>query len=867
MRGAVPSLPVTKRETQQVRHLLVIQDQESRRSISLEAATYSIGRHPTNSIVLHSPRVSRQHAILLRFSDPETDNYFFRIVDGNLQGKRSFNGITVNGKACFSHILKHQDLVVFGQDVKARYHIISNLSNTGFSRYSQAAQSASLPARSTDTLPFQPIAPSSTELKNLSEAALIRLSSFPELIPHPILEIDLLGRITYLNPALLAEFPELPEGNHPLLEGLPEFARRGQRFQVREVRVGDRIVEQSIQCLSESRLIRSYLVDITQRKQAEQALRESEERYAAAARGANDGLWDWDLRTDIIYFSPRWKSMLGWEETEIGNHPQEWWQRVHPEDLAQLQQDLQNHLQGLRPHFENEHRLRHRDGSYRWMRSRGLVLGEQPQLSSRIAGSLMDITEYRQAQERILHDALHDAMTGLANRTLMMDRLNQSIHRSSRRSQYLFAVLFLDLDRFKVINDSLGHLAGDQLLIGIAQRLRSCLRQEDTIARFGGDEFAILLEDLQDVHQAVRTAERIQGELSLPFRLANNEVFTSASIGIALSTQPGQTAEDLLRDADTAMYRAKSLGKARHEIFCPELRGEAIALLQLETELRQALEREEFQAYYQPIVDLTTGQMSGFEALVRWQHPERGLLVPGAFWTVAEETGLINGISEWILEQSCRQMRLWQQQFPISSALTLSVNFTGQQFTQADLLEKLNNTLTQTGFLPHCLNLEITESALMKSTETLISLLQKLKVLGIKLHLDDFGTGYSSLSYLHRFPIDVLKIDRSFIADLGSNGSTGIVNTILTLAQSLQMEVVAEGIETLEQLTQLKQLQCPYGQGYLFAQPMSQQQVESLLAKDSLCLWDKSYTRGDRPPATNPVHPPQFWGSGDNVVG
>ncbi len=830
-----------KRPEEQIRHLLVVQDTNGRRTIPLESGTYSIGRHPSNTIVLNSPLVSRQHAVLLRVTDPETGNFIFRLIDGDLQGKRSANGIKVNGKACHSHILKHRDSITFGGDVRARYHAISNLSDAGFTRYSQEAKNASLPVAARESLPYLPSSVSPHQARDLSEAAIFRLSSFPELSPSPIIEMDQLGRLTYLNPAAIREFPELQTSNphHPLLERLLVLAESApQKLHVREVALGDSYYEQAIQILPEANLIRCYVTNITERKLAQLALQESEERYAMAAEGANDGLWDWNLRTNEIYFSDRWKQMLGLPIPDCPPVPETWFGRIHPEDRVHVQVEIQQHLEGQRSFLECEFRILHEDGGLRWMRVRGLARRDAEDAPYRMAGSLTDITEYRLIQEQILHDALHDAMTGLPNRILMMDRLGQAIQRAKRRNSYLFAVLFLDLDRFKVLNDSLGHLVGDQLLIGIAQRLVRCLRAEDTIARLGGDEFAILLDEVGSMEFACQVAERILTELRRPFVLEGHEIFTGVSIGIAFNNQDHLQPEDLLRDADTAMYRAKSLGKDRYEVFSTAMRVEALALLQLETELRRAVERQEFVVYYQPIIDLAAACICGFETLIRWQHPERGIISPAEFMDVAEETGLILPMSWWVLETACQQMQHWSGQFPQALDLSISVNLTGQHFVQADLVSRLDRILAETGFAPNRLRLEVTETILMENTELAVQALEALRARGIQIYMDDFGTGYSSLSYLHRFPIDTLKIDRCFISPLLHHDiqGGGIVQTILTLAKSLHLNVVAEGVETEVQCQALQRMGCAYAQGYLFSRPLSSEQVENILAADSLVV-------------------------------
>lgn len=438
-----------------------------------------------------------------------------------------------------------------------------------------------------------------------------------------------------------------------------------------------------------------------------------------------------------------------------------------------------------------------------------------------------DITERKKAEERLQHDAFHDALTGLPNRALFLDRLSVIV--AKRRRYYLFAVLFLDLDRFKVINDSLGHMAGDQLLEDVARRLESCLRPGDTVARFGGDEFAILLDDIKDVSDSIRIAERIQTDFAAPFRLEEQDVFTSVSIGIALGATGFDSPDDLLRDADTAMYRAKLQGKARHEVFDKEMHSRAVALLKLETDLRRAVERQEFSIAYQPIVALQTGKIIGFEALLRWQHPERGLVYPAEFIAMAEETGLIVPISRWVMQQACSQLCAWQKH-PQCAGLTISINLSGKHFMQRDLLNHITQTLKETALDPALLKLEITESVLMQNADAAATTMFKLKALNVEIHIDDFGTGYSSFSYLHRFPFDTLKIDRSFVSRMAVNEeSLEIVRTMMMLARNLGKEVIAEGIETTRQLALLRELECNNGQGFHFSQPVDHSKAEALI--------------------------------------
>ena len=575
-----------------------------------------------------------------------------------------------------------------------------------------------------------------------------------------------------------------------------------------------------------------------ERKRAERALRESEQRYALAALGANDGLWDWDLMSDRVYFSPRWKAMLGFAEAEVGECTEEWLERIHEDDRATFRVHLEHHLEGLTPHLQCEYRMRHRDGEYRWMLCRGIAVRGCEGCAQRMAGSQTDIHERKQAEEQLYHDALHDALTGLPNRVLLMDRLERALERTRREPSAVCAVLFIDLDRFKNVNDSLGHLAGDHLLVECARRLMTDRRPGDTLARLGGDEFILLLEGVSGLEDAVHVVERIQEQFAHAFEILGHDLYMAASIGVAMGSKEYQRPEDLLRDADNAMYQAKARGKACYSVFDASMHTRAVAFLQVETSLRRAIDRQNFLIYYQPVVCLQSGELVGFEALLRWQHAERGLILPADFIPLAEETRLILRIGDWVLREACRQLQAWRRKQAGLERVHIAVNVSSKQFSEENLVARVAGILTETGLPANSLVLEITESVIMENMELAAAKLRELRSLGIRISMDDFGTGYSSLSYLHRFPVDTLKIDQSFVRHMGEAGeSVEIVRAILSLARTLHLDVVAEGTETQAQADILQSLGCPHSQGYLYSVPLPKQQASALLRQHGLGRW------------------------------
>jgi diguanylate cyclase (GGDEF)-like protein/PAS domain S-box-containing protein len=554
----------------------------------------------------------------------------------------------------------------------------------------------------------------------------------------------------------------------------------------------------------------------------------SEERYALAVRAANDGIWDWDLTRDRIYFSPRWQAILGRPEGPGDDDPRTWFELVHAGDVLRLQAAIEAHLEGRTPHLQSEHRMRHADGSWRWVLTRGLAIRGVDGQPTRMAGSLSDITERRMAQQRLQHDALHDTLTGLPNRALFVDRLGQTLQRSMRDPTGC-AVLFLDIDRFKLVNDSLSHGVGDSLLIALAGRMSAALRPGDSVARMGGDEFTVLLEEVVEPEDAVVVADRILASLQHPFEIDGNQLFVTASVGIAIS-EPGLEPADLLRNADIAMYDAKRRGRSRSAVFDESMHRRVVDRLTRETELRQVVECSLLGIHYQPIVDLSSGEICGLEALARWPA-DWAPVSPAEFIQVAEETGVIGALGQHVLCSALETLAAWRREGLVGDEVCMSVNLSGRQLDDPGLAEQVKAAIDAVALPAQALTLEITESTLMHEVERTQLLFSEVCGTGVGLHLDDFGTGYSSLTALHRFPVDALKIDRSFVAtiDDAPDGNDVIVRSTVALAHSLGLPVIAEGIESSDQLQRLRSLGCEYGQGYLFSPALSAEDTRTLL--------------------------------------
>ncbi|MEA5509011.1 EAL domain-containing protein [Crocosphaera sp. UHCC 0190] len=567
--------------------------------------------------------------------------------------------------------------------------------------------------------------------------------------------------------------------------------------------------------------------DITESLKAKLELKKSEKRFRRAIIHAPLPIIIHAEDGEVLQINDTWTELTGYTHQQIPTIAQ-WTEKAYGE-TKEIARSIIDNLYSLNNKIdEGEITIKTAQGAEKIWHFSSAPLGRLADGRRMVISMAIDVTERKKAEEQLRHDALHDSLTDLPNRLLLMERLEQSIQRAKRHKNYRFALIFLDLDRFKLINDSLGHVVGDHLLIRIASHLKNCVRVLDTVARLGGDEFIILLDDLQEEIEALHIAERIIEALKTPFKIGDRDVFTTASLGIAFNKQEDENAYHILRNADLAMYKAKEKGKSCYVIFDQKMHVQAQKLLDLETNLRLALKHQEFLLYYQPILSLSTRNLAGFEALVRWQHPQKGLISPAHFIPVAEETGLIIPLGEWVLLESCRQLKGWQEQFAQFQHLKISVNLSSQQLKDHQIIEKIDNILSQTGLDANCLKLEITESILMENKSIARDILLQLKERGIEISIDDFGTGYSSLSYLHHLPVDSLKIDRSFVINMNQHqDNMRVTEAIITLAHHLQLDVIAEGIETEKDLQQLRDLGCEFGQGYLFSKPLSGKEIEA----------------------------------------
>ncbi|ACK71527.1 diguanylate cyclase/phosphodiesterase [Gloeothece citriformis PCC 7424] len=689
------------------RHIFLIEDQKARRLITLEKQTYTIGRESSNDIVIYERVVSRHHATLLKVNKNSTgQKYSYRIVDGDLQGNPSTNGLIVNGRNCETHDLKHGDVILFGGQAKASYFIVSSAIDIALFNEVESDQLAELLDNYENKVPGEEenkstaIWPANEE-NIYQEEDLNRLASFPELSPNPIIEISFQGEITYINPAANLQFNNLQQLqlDHPILMGLLDQSKNTQgNLLLREVQVEESIYEQYVHYLPNHQLIRSYLFDITERKRTEQKLK---------------------------------------------------------------------------------------------------------------------------------YQAFHDVLTGLPNRIWFNQQLIAALNNAKRQETPL-AILFLDLDGFKNINDTLGHTFGDQVLQKFGKRLLGSVRAGDTVCRWGGDEFVVLLPYISHTEDSIKLAQRILDVLKHPFEIQKQQFYIKTSMGISIYPQDGEDGETLLKNADAALYRAKERGRNHFQFYSTTMTTKASLVLRLENLLHRALENQELSLYYQPQVKIKTGEITGIEALLRWTHPELGQVSPHKLIPLAEQTDLIIPIGQWALKTACQQSLDWQKLG--IKPLPIAVNFSARQFQQPNLVTLINQVLEETGLAPNLLELEITETTIMQNEDFARQALEELRQMGVHISLDDFGTGYSSLSYLQKFPLTTLKIDQCFTHSLKDNPQDlAIISAIITLGNHLQLRVIAEGVETLQQLEILQRLHCQEAQGFWFSRPLNSEDITQLL--------------------------------------
>ena len=867
-------------ETEKIRHLLVVQDPKGQRTLPLLEATYSLGRDLRNAIVLYSPSVSRQHAILLRVTIPNTDQYGFRIIDGNFQGKKSTNGLFVNGNKCLHHNLQNGDVIAFDSHTQAKYYVITNLSEQIFSESCQTGDLSNFLSGKVNSVSHVSKAiMENINFETASETALARLASFPELIPNAIIEMDLAGRVTYVNPAAVAKFPNLRQiaQEHPILtQLLTAVKNQAQNSFVREVTIGNQIFEQSVHYLPESDLIRTFIIrEITEQKQAELELKQRDRLLQAVAEAANYLLaeMNYDLAIEKAL------AALG-EATNVErvylfqNHPHP----VSGEMSISMQCEwIKSGAETPHSHWQNQ--SYQTPGLERWYSKLfqgetisdftqifspeeqkllmgdniksllfvplrletqfwgclGLVECKSERYWSRheesslitMAASISGARQRQQIEEKIRYQAMHDLLTGLPNRLQFNDILNQGIQKIIQQEESI-AVMFLDLDRFKIINDTLGHTIGDDLLKIAAQRIRDTIRIEDVVARWGGDEFTIFLPRVTEIPPIIQIAKNILQTLEDAFYINGHELYISSSIGIALLGKDSPDAETLIQHADAALYYAKNEGRNNYQFYKESLSQKNPELLKLEKNLRHAMKRKELMLYYQPRVNITTGKITGMEALLRWNHPEMGVISPAVFIPLAEKSGLIISIGEWALRQACMQNKAWQDAG--YQPITIAVNLSPGQFRQPKLVEILTDILTETQLKPEFLELEITETTAIADINFTTVALQNLAEMGLFLSIDDFGTGYSSLNRLKVLPFHNLKIDQSFIRELTTDPKVAhIIQAIVTLGQSLGLRLIAEGVEHPAELEFLRSINCDEVQGYLLYRPLSVEQATEVL--------------------------------------
>lgn len=806
-------------------HILIIEDEFSKRVFALEDKIYSLGRDGKNDLVIRDPQVSRYHATLINLKEPKRNNIFYKIIDGDLEGKKSRNGVIINGNLVEEHILNHGDLIFLGGKSKGSYYIISNLAMLSFliDKQELVNKNINLEEVSKSTIPSQEYL---YNLNDLNREELIRLASFPELNPTPILEINYLGEITYINATASLRFTNIYENTlaHPIFADLIEETKNKQGSLIRrEIQIEAEYFEEYIHYLAERKLIRIYLFDITERRKIEKALQESEARYRAVVRQTSDGILLVDVVSEkIIEANSAYCNLLGYTSAEI--------QQLTLKDIIEEPTDFSQQLQSIikqKRDFFGESVLRRQDGCLIEVEINVSVIYYQNQQA--FCFTVRDITQRKRDKELLEYQAFHDSLTSLPNRSLFQKQLNYALVDAQSNNRAI-AVMFLDIDHFKNINDTLGHSIGDQLLKSFAERLKSGLRSSDIISRWGGDEFTILIPEINQVEDVSNLAERILKALEEPIQLLEHQLHIKSSIGIALYPEHGEDSETLLKNADTALYRAKREGRNHYQFYTQQMSSKVSEILALEKLLDQALSQEQLQLYYQPRINIKTTTITAMETLIQWRHPEYGLVSFDKFLPQADETEQIIPLRNWLIKNACTQNGIWQNAgLP---AIPVAITLSKRQFQDSTLISTISAALAETGLPPNMLELELNEDNLCHDMVISERILKDLLEIGVLISVDDFGISYRFIKYLRKFLFHTLKIDQSLIRELQSHTrDLGIVSALITLGANFQMRVVAEGVEKPEQLEILRQLDCEEMQGYLFSHPLSIIEATDFLSK------------------------------------
>ena len=853
------------------RHVLVIEDQKSRRIVSLHDNTYTIGRDPNSTIILYDRQVSRHHATLVRVNDYQSHDYFYRVIDGNLQGKRSTNGITVNGNSCLTHELKNGDVVRFGSKSQVSYQVIVQSTESGtessytdlspvqeqldFQTINDSRNHEFSPkddgTKRTDAYPdafdkeealsddlsfstaiiYQNDSPSRTSRpRSLDRSTLVPDPTLVEHSPQAIFELTFDGKISYLNAATTTQFPELETAKvgHPLMDGLVTLSppEDGLSF-VREVVINNKIYEQNIYYFSNNKRIYSYIFDITEHKKASLEAQVAQQNYHLYQQLTTEGiLWvDGDTKK-ILEINLSYCQLLGYEQDEL-------LKLTLYQVFAESPKAVDEYL-GAIPETEvliiKECLQRKSDGSS----LKVSVKLTRKVLEGRQIYSLVvqDLVSQKQVEEELQFQVLHDSITGLPNRQFFEQQLAIALNHGQQH-QHLLAILFFNLDSFKNINNSLGHSVGDQVLKAFGQQIQGCIRSEDVLCRWGGDQLCVLLPQIRNTDDAVKLTQRLFEKLSHPVVIDSHEFHLKSSIGIAVYPQDGENSETLLKNADTALHRTKIGGRNHYQFYNPSLGAEATLLLRLENLLDQAIARKQLSLHYQPQINFKTQAITGMEALLRWENPEVGFIPPAKFIPLAAKTDLIFQIGKWVLKTACEQNLAWQKEgLP---PLPIAVNFSSKEFHHPRLVETIAQVLTETGLDPHWLEIEVTEASLRLAPTKAKKTLEEIKSLGARIALDDFGTGSSALSSLKYFPLNTVNIDQKFIRDLRNDShDLAVISAILAMGRGFNLRIVAEGIENDYQLNIVRHLQCEEGQGYLLGRPLKVKDATQLLQQEFL---------------------------------